>query len=111
MQIQVRHDDTINGSTKLTELTTATLEDVLARFAEHITTIECHFAENGAKTNGGEVRCSLEVRFEGKKPVGCTHQAADLPVALEAAAEKMARMLDHQLGRIRDERVAIDRGA
>lgn len=109
MQIQVRHDDTINGSDKLIELTAATLEDVLSRFAEHITTVECHFAEEGPKATG-EVRCSLEVRFEGKKPVGCTHQAADLTVALEAAAEKMARMLEHQLGRIR-EVVAADRRA
>lgn len=102
MQIQVRHDDTIRGSERLTEMVTATVEDVLSRFAEHITTVECHFAdENGPKT-GGDVRCSLEVRFEGKPPIAATHHATDLPVALEAATEKMARMLDHQLGRIRE---------
>lgn len=97
MQILVRHDDVIHGSEKLTEMVQATMEDALSRFAEHVTTVECHFANEGAT----EVRCSLEVRFEGKKPVGCSHHAADLPVALEAAAGKMARMLDHDLGRIR----------
>ena len=85
-------------------MTTATVEAVLERHAEHITTVEVHFAdENSHKTDGGDIRCSIEIRFEGKKPIGVTHHAGDLPVALEAAAEKAARMLDHQLGRIRDQ--------
>ncbi len=104
MQVQVRHDGTIQGNERLTELTTATIESVLGRFADHITTVEVHYAdENGKKVGGDDIRCSLEVRFEGRKPTGLTHHAADLEVALEAAAEKMARMLDHQLGRIRDQ--------
>jgi ribosome-associated translation inhibitor RaiA len=103
MQILVRHDDTIQGSDKLTTMTAATIEDVLARFAEHITTVEVHYAdENGTKGGGGDVRCSLEVRFKGQTPMGVTNHSGDLMVALEGAAEKMARSLDHHLGRIRD---------
>jgi|GEM_PF-6830378 len=89
-------------------MTQATIEDVPHRFAEHITTVECHFAD---ENHAGDIRCSLEVRFEGKKPIGCTQHAADLPVALESAAETMARMLDHQLGRIRDSLGAPSRTA
>ncbi len=101
MNILVRHDGTIHGSESLTALAETTIQDVLVKYAEHITTVECHFAdENGPKV-GGDIRCSLEVRFEGKKPIGCTAHATDLPVALESAAEKMVRMLEHQLGRIR----------
>jgi ribosome-associated translation inhibitor RaiA len=104
MQVHVRHDDTIQGNQRLTDMTVATIEAVLDRHAAHITTVEVHFAdENGPKTGGDDVRCSIEVRFEGKKPIGVTHHAGDLLVALETAAEKMARMLDHQLGRIRDQ--------
>lgn len=97
MQIIVRHDDTIRGSARLSDLTRSTLEDQLGRFSQHITTVECHFAEEG-----GEIRSTLEVRFEGQRPIACSHGAADLPVALTAAAGKMARMLDHRLGRMRD---------
>jgi ribosome-associated translation inhibitor RaiA len=104
MQIQVRHDDTIRGSARLTEMASATVEDALARFADHITTVEVHFAdENGKKVGGDDIRCSIEVRMEGRKPTAVTHHASDLAVALEVAAEKMARSLDHQLGRIRDQ--------
>jgi ribosome-associated translation inhibitor RaiA len=104
MQVLVRHDSTIEGSDKLTDMTATAIQDVLARFAENITTVEVHYAdENGTKSAGADIRCTVEVRFEGRKPVAVTHHASDLPVALEAAAEKMARMLESQLGRIRDE--------
>ncbi|MEO8703845.1 MAG: HPF/RaiA family ribosome-associated protein [Kofleriaceae bacterium] len=104
MQVLVRHDDTIKGSERLTEMTTATIEGILDRFAQHITTVEVHFAdENGPKTGGADIRCSIEVRFEGRKPVAVTHHDGDLPTALEAAAEKMVRLLDHQRGRIEDQ--------
>jgi ribosome-associated translation inhibitor RaiA len=107
MQVQVRHDDTIHGRDAFTDMTVATVEGILDRFAAHITTVEVHFAdENGKKIGGGDIRCTIEVRFEGRKPIAVTHHAADLPVALEVAAEKMARMLDHQLGRIRDQAMA-----
>lgn len=104
MQVLVRHDDTIQGSDRLTELTTAAVEGALERFAPNITTVEVHFAdENGKKTGGDDIRCTIEVRFEGRKPTAVSHHAGDLTVALDVAAEKMARALDHQLGRIRDQ--------
>ncbi|HWO25690.1 MAG TPA: HPF/RaiA family ribosome-associated protein [Kofleriaceae bacterium] len=104
MQVLVRHDDTIQGSERLTALTTTAVEGALERFAEHITTVEVHYAdENGKKIGGDDIRCTIEVRFEGRRPTAVSHHASDLVVALDTAAEKMARMLDHQLGRIRDQ--------
>lgn len=104
MQVQVRHDDTIRGSDRLTELTIATIERELARFADQITTVQVHFAdENAHKRGGDDIRCSIEVRVEGRKPTAVSHHASDLEVALEVAAEKVVRALDHQLGRIRDQ--------
>jgi ribosome-associated translation inhibitor RaiA len=106
MQILVRHDGTIEGSQRLTELTTASVEDSLGRFMEHITTVEVHYAdENGPRGGGNDIRCTIEVRVEGRPPVAVTHHATELEVALDAAAEKMARMLDHKLGRVRDQEI------
>jgi hypothetical protein len=101
MQVLVRHDDTIRGSERLIALATATVEGVLERFTEHITTVEVHFAdENGKKSGGDDIRCTMEVRFGGRKPTAVSHHASDLEVALVACAEKMSRSLDHQLGRV-----------
>jgi hypothetical protein len=105
MQVQVRHDDTIQGSDRLTAMTEATVESTLARFATDIMTVEVHYAdENGAKSGGDDIRCTIEARLRGRKPTAVTHHASDLAVALDVAAEKMARALDQQLGRARDVR-------
>lgn len=102
MQVQVRHDDNIKGSDNLTAQVTSAIEDVLERFRDQITTVEVHLAdENGAKSGGDDIRCTIEVRMEGRPPTAVTHHASQLDVALEAAVEKMARSIEHQLGRIR----------
>jgi len=103
MQVQVRHDDNIKGSAKLTETVTAAVEGGLDRFRDVVTTVEVHLAdENGPKTGGNDIRCTVEVRVEGRSPVAVKHHASDLDVAVEAAVEKMARMLESQLGKLRD---------
>lgn len=108
MQVQVRHDDTIHGGERLTAIATATVEGVLDRFADQITTVEVHLAdENGRKSAGDDIRCSIEVRLEGRPPSAASHHASDLEVALEIAAEKVARVLDHQLGRIRGQAAPV----
>lgn len=100
MQVLVRHDDTIQGSERLIALATATVEGALDRFADQITTVEVHLAdENGKKAGGDDIRCTIEVRVNGRAPSAVTHHASALEVALEACADKMARSLDHQLGR------------
>ena len=107
MQVLVRHDDHIQGSERLIELVTAAVEGGLERFGEHITTVEVHLAdENGPKIAGDDIRCTVEVRFEGHQPIAVTHKAKDLEVAVDEAVDKVSRMLDHQLGRIRDRAAA-----
>lgn len=102
MQIQIRHDDTINGREEVQAQIRATVEDALARFADRITTVEVHLAdENHEKRAGDDIRVSIEARVEGRPPSAVTHHASELYVAVDAAAEKLARMLDHQLARLR----------
>ncbi|MEJ7597233.1 MAG: HPF/RaiA family ribosome-associated protein [Kofleriaceae bacterium] len=104
MQIQIRHDATIPGDENLAARVRATVEDSLERFAHQITTVEVHLAdENGPKHGGDEFRCSLEVRVEGRKPIAVTHKDTAFELAVETAADKMARMLEHQLGKLRDD--------
>ena len=103
MQVQIRHDDNIQGSDRLSTIVTAAVEGGLDRFRDQITTVEVHLAdENGSKTGGDDIRCTVEVRVEGRPPVAVKHHASDLEVAVEAAVDKMARMLDSQLGKQRE---------
>lgn len=118
MEIQIRHDETIPGNESLAARVRATVEDSLERFDDMITVCEVHLAdENGPKRGGDEFRCSIEVHVKGRKPTGITHKDVSFELALENAAEKMARMLESQLGRLRDgreplnpDKAAADRG-
>ena len=102
MQVLVRHDDTIQGGEHLIRIVTAAVEGGLHRFRESITTVEVHLAdENGRKTGGDDIRATLEVHVAGRPPVVVKHHAAQLVIALDTAVDKMARMLDSQIGKLR----------
>ena len=101
MQIQIRHDENLRGDKN--GWIAATVRDALERYGEQITTVEVHLAdEDGQKNSDGAIRCSLEVRAAGFKPIAATAHANDVGMALEAALGKIERHLESQLGRVRD---------
>ena len=101
MQVQVRHDDNLPGDRN--DWIANTVEGALERYADQITTVEVHFAdEDGPKNADGTIRCTIEVRPAGFNPLAVTSHSSDMPGALDGALEKIERMLDSQLGRVRD---------
>lgn len=107
MQVLVRHDDTIQGGEHLIRIVTAAVEGGLHRFRESITTVEVHLAdENGHKTGGDDIRATVEVHVAGRATLVVKHHAAQLVIALDAAVDKMSRMLDQQLAKLRNHAAA-----
>ena len=102
MQIQVRTDRNIQGDERLAEYVEDVLRDVLSRFADDITRIEAHFAdENADKPGEDDTRCTLEARVRGRKPTAVTAHAADVKGALSSAADKLSSAIEKDLGRSR----------
>lgn len=103
MDIQIRHDSNIPGD--INDRLVPIIEDVLSRYSAQITTVEVHLAdENGPKHAEGDIRCTIEVRVEHRKPTAVTAHANDVFTAVNAAAEKMLHKLDTDLGKLRDHR-------
>ena len=103
MHIEIRHDDTIQGPEEVQAHIRATIGDVLSRFADQITSVEVHLAdENGVKKGTDDVRVTVQVKLAGRPPTAVTHHASDLYISVDGAAEKMARSLEHTLGKLRD---------
>ena len=101
MKVQVRHDDNLPGDRN--EWIARTVEGALARYGEQITTVEVHFAdEDGPKNAEGTIRCTIEARPAGFDPIAVTAHSSDMVGALDAALDKIERMLDGKLGRVRD---------
>jgi hypothetical protein len=100
MTVQFNTDNNIPGRESLTEPLIALIKDELSRYADHITRIEAHLAdENGHKTGQNDKRCILEARVEGKPPVAVTHHANTHHFAVEGAIDKLKSVLDTKIGR------------
>ena len=104
MNIQIRHDDNIPGD--INDRLVPIIQEALGRYSDQITTVEVHLAdENGPKKSDGDIRCTIEVRVENRKPTAVTANANDVWAAVDAAADKMVKKLDSDIGRIRDRTV------
>ena len=105
MKIQLNTDVHIDGNEALAAQVSATVEQALDRFSEHITRVEVHLADENAGKNGQkDHRCMLEARLQGRQPVAVTEHAATLAQAVEGAAQKLAHLLDSTLGRLQEHR-------
>lgn len=106
MQIQMNTDANIEGHEALATQVTSTVERALSRFSSHITRVEVHLSdENSDKKDGNDdMRCVLEARLEGRKPIAVTHHAATVDQAVEGAADKLHRLIESTLGRLHDQR-------
>ena len=102
MQIHVRTDHNLQGDESLATYVEDVLASELSRFADDITRVEVHFAdENADKPGDDDTRCMLEARLKGRKPTVVTAHAGNMKAALGRAADKLTSAIDKELGRVR----------
>ena len=106
MQIQINTGHNIEVHEALAAEVSGIVESALSRFSDHITRVEVHLSdENSDKKVGHDaMRCMLEARIEGRQPIAVTHHAATLDEAVDGAADKLHRLIESTLGRLRDHR-------
>ncbi len=106
MQIQINTDGNVEGNEALATQLSSVVESALQRFSDHITRVEVHLSDENSDKKGGndEMRCMIEARLEGRHPIAVTHQAATLDQAGDGAADKLTRMIESTLGRLRDQK-------
>jgi hypothetical protein len=105
VQIQINTDHNIEGRDALAAQVSTVVESAMSRISDHITRVEVHLSdENGDKDGHNDMRCMMEARLEGRQPIAVTHRAATLGEAVNGAAEKLARIVEGTLGRLRDQK-------
>ncbi len=101
MKIQFNTDKTVNGEERISEHFTAFIAEELKNFSSNITRIEVHLTdENGKKEGVNDIRCVLEARLEGKKPIAVTSQDDNVELAISGAVNKLKASLETILGRM-----------
>jgi len=77
----------------------------LAHLSERISRVEVHLSdEDGPGRAQDDQRCLMEARVEGLQPIAVTHHASGRHEAIDGAAEKLKRLLEHTLGKHKDHR-------
>jgi ribosome-associated translation inhibitor RaiA len=105
MQIQVNTDHTIEGHEALADQIRGVVENALSRMSDRITRVEVHLTdESGPKSRANNKRCMMEARLEGRQPIAVTDEAATVDLAVNGAADKLARLIEHTLGKLHDQR-------
>jgi ribosomal subunit interface protein len=104
MLVSVTTDNNIDGSEKLTGYVESMVTDALNRFRDRITRVQVHLADENSRVKSGEndMRCTMEARVSGLKPIAVSEQAASLDQAISAAVDTLEKSLNRTLGRLGD---------
>ena len=105
MQIQVNSNNSIDTGESFERWANTELNDSFSRFKDEITRIEVHMSdETGDKVSTDHKRCMMEARLANREPVAVNHQASNQDEAFRGASDKLKRVLEHTLGKLRDHR-------
>jgi ribosomal subunit interface protein len=104
MQVQVETDNHVEGREKLIEHVEGVIRDAVDRYEDQVTHVEAHLGDvnSGEKSGANDMRCMFEARLAGLKNIAVKHQAENLHLAIEGAADKLTKALESALGKLQD---------
>jgi hypothetical protein len=101
MQIQVNTDSSIQGDERTKEFAREIISSHIGHHADRISRIEIHVTDVNAQKGGSDdIRCMVEARPEGLKPMAVTDNARDVEAALRGAGRKIRNLLDSEFGKL-----------
>lgn len=102
MLVQIHTDPNIESSEQLTAQVESLVASAVGRYSDRISRVQVHLGdENGSKNGGNDKRCMMEARMDGRGPLAVTQQAPTLDQAMDGAAEKLERLIDSTVDRLR----------
>lgn len=105
MQIQINSNKSVDTGESFERWANAELNESFSRYKDEITRIEVHMSdENGEKVSPDHKRCMMEARLANREPVAVNHHASNQDEAFRGASEKLKRVLEHTLGKLRNHR-------
>ena len=101
MHIQVTTDNHVTGSEGLTSHIETVVGDAMKRFGTRVTRVDVHLGDHNSH-KGGAQWCAIEAKLAGLQPLAAKAEAPSLNQAIDAAAAKLLKVLDHAIGRKED---------
>ncbi|HEY9166627.1 MAG TPA: HPF/RaiA family ribosome-associated protein [Candidatus Kryptonia bacterium] len=105
MRILINTDHNIIGHEAFIADVSGRVESALSRFSDHIIRVDVHLSDQTSHRNSpSDKRCMMEARLEGRQPIVVTHEAPTLDQAIGGASDKLAKLIENTLGRLRDKK-------
>ncbi|RKG29597.1 HPF/RaiA family ribosome-associated protein [Acinetobacter tianfuensis] len=96
MNIEIRTDKNIQNSERLITYIRAELNQEFQRHSERITHFSVHLSdENGDKGGDDDIKCMIEARLAGVKPVVVNNRGHNVDTAIHGAIDRLKRSLEH----------------
>ena len=103
MLVQVRTDNHIENSLALEERVRAEVEGTFGqRYGAQLRRVEVYLQDMNSHKGGVAMQCSIEAHLAGMQPIAVNSNAATVDDALNDAVDKLAKTLEHRLGRLAD---------
>jgi ribosome-associated translation inhibitor RaiA len=100
MIFQVRTDNHIRSDDEFVGSVRGDVEAALGhRFGDRLRRVEVYLEDMNGGKGGVDIRCGVEVHLAGHPAVAAEGRAADVGTAVEAAIDRVQRVLEKQLGR------------
>jgi len=101
MQFQINTDHNIQGDIRVAEVAEQIVTAALAPLVGRLSRVEVHLNDVNAQKGGADdIRCVVEARPEGMKPLAVTHHDATVEAALKGGARKLRALLDSEFGKL-----------
>jgi hypothetical protein len=99
MQFQFNSDNRVSGDAAVAEQIEALVRGRLERVSDRITRVEVHVGDVNGPKGGKDIRCAVELRPSGLKPISGTDESASVEAAVASATDKALSAYDRQIGK------------
>lgn len=102
MMVLVKTDNHVEGSDELSASVESLIQNSLSRFSPRITRIEAKLFDDNSREKDGpdDMRCVIEARPSGLRPITVSHRAATVDQAASGAVDKLKKSLERTFGRL-----------
>ena len=99
MQFQFNSDNRITGDLAVAGRMETMVRGRLGRIADRLTRVQVHVSDVNGPKRGNDIRCAVELRPNGMKPISATDEATTVKAAVASATDKALAALKRRLGK------------
>ena len=99
MQFQFNSDSRTPGHLDVAEQIEALVRGKLHHVADRLSRVEVHVGHVNGPRNHDEIRCAVELRPLGMRPISAANEASSIEAAVSSATDKALTAYSRQVGK------------